>query len=121
MPKRGKGIVVKEIEKDCGVTKTVIKENPFGKFQTLPKAIRDWVESNRDRRVLKSRFTTVKGKLKNEHHRAINIMHVAADVTDAEITDEVKVEVCEKCNEDPCVCVKVCDKCGQDPCECVPE
>jgi len=115
MPKKGK--VVKEVQKDCTVTKTVIKENPFGLFPTLSKAIRAWIAANKDRRILRSRFTTVKGNLRNKHHRAVNIMHVAADVTDAEIKDDP----CDKCGKFPCECPVICEKCGKTPCECLPE
>jgi type I restriction enzyme, R subunit len=42
--------------------------------------------------------------------------------SDPEWDGDPIIEVCQKCGEDPCVCVaeiKLCNICGQDPCECI--
>lgn len=104
---------VKAVERDCGTTVTTIKENPFGRFQTLNKAVRDWIKKNKDRRILRTRATTVKGDLKNKHHRAVNIVHAPMDGE-----PENGTEVCAKCKKETCECPKICEKCAKDPCEC---
>ena len=66
-------------------TMTTIKEEEFGRFQTLKSEVKDWLKENKaTQRVIRARYTVVPttrkvcGKqVRNEFHRAANIIHQA--------------------------------------------
>ena len=59
---------------------TILQEDRFGRFPMLIANIQAWVREHRDTvTVIRSIFTTVNGKLRNENHRACKIIYKMND------------------------------------------